>query len=320
MKVIVTGGAGFIGSHLCEKLLEKGYQVLCIDNLITGSDKNIEHLKGNSNFEFLNYDVIKKLPDNLNGDQIYHMASPASPHLKSPISYHALPFETMAVNTLATWNLCQWAIDSNAKLLFASTSEIYGDPKESPQKEEYRGNVSPTGPRSVYDESKRFGETIVSSFVRSKGMDGRIIRIFNTYGPRLSKDGRVVTEFITSALANEVMPIFGDGSQTRSFCYISDLVEGIILAMEKDGTKGEVFNLGNPEEYKISELAAKVKYLTASSSEIRSVEALPEDDPHQRCPDITKAREKLGWEPKVKLDEGLGKFIVYVKANLLPSA
>jgi nucleoside-diphosphate-sugar epimerase len=315
MKVIVTGGAGFIGSHLCEKLLEKGYQVLCIDNLITGSDKNIEHLKGNSNFEFLNYDVIKKLPDNLKADQVYHMASPASPNLKSPISYHALPFETMAVNTLATWNLAQWAVDSNAKFLFASTSEIYGDPKESPQKEEYRGNVSSTGPRSVYDESKRFGETIISSFVRSKGMDGRIIRIFNTYGPRLSKDGRVVTEFITAALENKVMPIFGDGSQTRSFCYISDLVEGIILAMEKENTKGEVFNLGNPEEYKIVELAQKVKQLAGSSSEIKSVESLPQDDPMQRCPDVAKAKEKLGWEPKVKLEEGLLKLIEYIKTS-----
>lgn len=313
MKVIVTGGAGFIGSHLCEKLLEKGQQVLAIDNLITGSEKNIEHLKDNPNFEFLNYDVIKKLPEDIKADQVYHMASPASPHLKSPISYHALPFETMAVNTLATWNLCQFAQDNNAKLLFASTSEIYGDPKESPQKEEYRGNVSPTGPRSVYDESKRFGETIVSAFVRSKGLDGRIIRIFNTYGPRLSKDGRVVSEFVTAALKGEVLPLFGDGSQTRSFCYISDLVEGIVLAMEKENTKGEVFNLGNPEEYKISELAEKIKALTNSQSEIRSVDALPEDDPHQRCPDITKAKEKLGWEPKVKLEEGLGKFIEYIK-------
>ncbi len=315
MKILVTGGAGFIGSHLCEKLLQNGHQVLAVDNLITGSEKNIEHLKGNPNFQFLNYDVIKKLPDELKADQIYHMASPASPHLKSPTSYHALPFETMAVNTLATWNLCQFAIESNAKFLFASTSEIYGDPKESPQKEEYRGNVSSTGPRSVYDESKRFGETIVAAFERSKGLDGRIIRIFNTYGPRLAKDGRVVSEFITAALRNEVLPIFGEGTQTRSFCYISDLVDGIILAMEKEGTKGEVFNLGNPEEYKIVELAQKIKELTASQSEIKSVESLPEDDPLQRCPDISKSREKLGWEPKVKLEEGLGKFIQYIKEN-----
>lgn len=307
MKVIVTGGAGFLGSHLCDKLVEQGHQVICIDNLLTGSEKNIEHLKNNPNFQFINHDIVKPLPDNLTCDQIYHLASPASPNKDSKISYQSFPFETMAVNTTGTQNLCEFATKNSAKFLLASTSEVYGDPLEHPQKETYLGNVSTTGPRSVYDEAKRFGETITSAYIRSKGLDGRIIRIFNTYGPRMAADGRVVIEIIQAALQNRPLPIFGDGKQTRSFCYISDMVEGIILAMEK-GETGEIYNLGNPDEFTILGLAELAKKLTGSTSNIEFKD-LPEDDPTRRCPDITKAKEKLAWEPKVSLEEGLRKLI-----------
>lgn len=304
MKIIVTGGAGFLGSHLCEKLLELENEVICTDNLITGSEKNIEYLKSNPDFKFINFDVINGLPDGLSADQIYHLASPASPNKNNPKSYIAHSFETMQVNTTGTWMLCEIATKLGAKFLFASTSEIYGDPLEHPQKESYRGNASTTGPRSVYDESKRFGETITSSFVRSKGLDGRIVRIFNTYGPRMADDGRVVIEFVQAALAGKPFPIFGKGIQTRSFCYVTDMVDGIIAAMEK-GEKSEVYNLGNPNEFTILELAQKVKEITNSSSEPDFTDALPMDDPLQRCPDISKAKQKLGWEPKVFLEEGL---------------
>lgn len=311
MKIIVTGGAGFIGSHLCDKLIEAGHEVICVDDLSTGDEKNIVHLKNNPNFKFLKHDVTE-INDDTRIDQIYHLASPASPNKDKPKSYISLSFETMQVNTVGTWKLCEAAIKMGAKFLFASTSEVYGDPLEHPQQEEYRGNVSTTGPRSVYDESKRFGETITSAFVRSKNLDGRIVRIFNTYGPRMADDGRVVYEFITAALQNEPIPVFGDGKQTRSFCYVSDMVDGIIAAMEK-GEIGEVFNLGNPHELTVLELAEKIKQLTSSSSEPEFVEALPEDDPIKRCPDISKARQRLGWEPQVSLEEGLKRLIEYFK-------
>lgn len=322
MKIIVTGGAGFLGSHLCDKLIGLGHQVICIDNLLTGSEKNIEHLRQNPNFQFINHDVSKDLPENFqpqisNVKFIYHLASPASPNTASPKSYHALGFETMQVNTNGTWNMCELATKLNAKLLFASTSECYGDPLEHPQKEDYRGNVSTTGPRAVYDEAKRFGETIVSAFVKSKQLDGRIIRIFNTYGPRMAKDdGRVITEFISAALKNEPLPIFGDGSQTRSFCYVSDLIDGIYAAMNSENTTGEVFNLGNPKEFAISELADIVIRITDSRSTAQNIRELPEDDPKQRCPDITKAKRILRWEPSVNLEEGLVLTIKYWSGNL----
>lgn len=317
MKAIVTGGAGFVGSHLCDKLLEQNYQVLCLDNLITGSEENIKHVYDNPNFTFLNFDVVtENLPEEeayQTVDEIYHLASPASPNIHSAKSYHSLPFETMKVNTQGTWNMAELAVRRGAKFLFASSSEIYGEPQEHPQKETYRGNVSTTGPRAVYDEAKRFGETITSSFVRAKNLDGRIIRIFNTYGPRMAPDdGRAISEFIQKAAKNEPISIFGDGTQTRSFCYISDLVEGIIAAMQK-GQKGEIYNLGNPEECKIIDLAQKVKEMTGSNSEIKSTEALPQDDPTRRQPDITKARTELSWEPKITLSEGLPKTIEYYK-------
>lgn len=312
MKVVVTGGAGFLGSHLCSKLLEMGHEVACVDNLSTGSPKNISPFEGNPKFSFAQYDVSNGLPAGIEGDQIYHLASPASPNKNNPKSYIALPFETMQVNTTGTWELCEDALSMGAKLLFASTSEVYGDPLEHPQTEKYRGNVSTTGPRSVYDEAKRFGETIVSAFVRSKGLDSRVIRIFNTYGPGMADDGRVVIEFVKAALQSKPFPVFGDGKQTRSFCFVPDMVDGIIAAMEK-GVSGEVYNLGNPQEFTILELAQKVKELTESTSEVEMVEELPEDDPMQRCPDITKARQVLGWEPKVFLEEGLRLLINYLK-------
>ena len=314
MKIIVTGGAGFLGSHLCDKLIEEGHEVICVDNLLTGSEDNIKHLKDNSNFEFIECDVSDGLPEKVTAEQIYHLASPASPNHKSPQSYHALPLETMQVNTTGTWKLCEIAVKLGAKFLFASTSEVYGDPLEHPQKENYRGNVSTTGPRSVYDESKRFGETITAAYVRSKGLDGRIIRIFNTYGPRMAQDGRVVVEFVTVALQDKPFQVFGDGKQTRSFCYIQDMIDGIVAAMEK-GKKGEIYNLGNSDEFTILELAQKVKELTNSSSEPEFMEDLPEDDPQRRCPDITKAKEKLDWEPKIGLDEGLKKLIDYLRPD-----
>ncbi len=308
-KAIVTGGAGFLGSHLVDKLIEKGYQVLAIDNLITGDLKNLDHLKDNPSFSFLNQDVSHHFHTDFAADEIYHLASPASPNMKSSKSYHAHPFETMMVNSMGTWYMAQLALQKGAKFLFASTSEAYGDPKENPQKESYRGNVSTTGPRSIYDESKRFGETIVAAYVRSKGLDGRIIRIFNTYGPRMAlDDGRAVIEFVQAALQNKPFPVFGDGKQTRSFCYVSDLIEGIVLAMEK-GKAEEIYNLGNPNEFTVLDFAQKIKELTKSTSEPKFVEELPEDDPLQRCPDITKAKNELGWKPKVSLEEGLQKLI-----------
>ncbi len=313
MKVIVTGGAGFLGSHLCEKLIQEGYEVICIDNLSTGSEKNIEHLKSNSKFQFLNHNVVDPLPEDLTANQIYHLASPASPNKDNPKSYIALSFETMQVNSLGTWNLCEAAAKMNAKFLFASTSEIYGDPLEHPQKETYRGNVSTVGPRAVYDESKRFGETITSAFIHSKDLDGRIVRIFNTYGPNMAQDGRVVIEFVNAALQNKPLPVFGDGKQTRSFCFVSDMVAGLMAAMEK-GTRGEVYNLGNPGEFTVLELAQKVKELCGSAS-IIEYHPLPEDDPKQRCPDISKAKEKLNWEPDIELVEGLKKLIDSVRIS-----
>lgn len=317
LKILISGGAGFLGSNLCKKLLEEGNQVVVLDNLVTGNEKNLDSLKSNPNFKFENLDVldVEKLSD-LEFDRVYHMASPASPNKHSQKSYMALPFETMQVNTQGTWVLADFALKKGAKFLFASTSETYGDPLEHPQKEEYRGNVSTTGIRSVYDEAKRFGETIVSAFVRYKNLDGRIIRIFNTYGPNMDvEDGRAVIEFVKRALKNEDIPIFGDGSQTRSFCYVDDLVDGIIKTMETDGTKGEIFNLGNPDEFTISDLAVIVKRVTGSTSEIKQVEALPEDDPKRRKPNIEKARKVLNWEPKVKLEDGLKKLVESLKSN-----
>lgn len=316
--ILITGGAGFIGSHLCERLIRRGDTVICLDNLLTGSQKNIAHLQTKKNFFFFNHDVV--LPFNSRKfkeiDEIYHLASPADPNIHSPVSYMAHPFETMKANSIGTWNLCELAHKFNSKLSFASSSEVYGDPMVSPQKESYRGNTSFTGPRSVYDEAKRFGETIVSAFIREKRLNARITRIFNTYGPRMNpNEGRAVVNFIKQALKNEPITIYGNGKQTRSFCYIDDQVKGQILAMEK-GEPGEVFNIGNDDEHSILEFAQQIKKLAQSKSKIIFSEELPEDDPRKRRPDITKAKRILGWKPQVSLEEGLLKTIEYFRKVL----
>jgi nucleoside-diphosphate-sugar epimerase len=312
--VLVVGGAGFIGSHLCERLLKDGYRVICIDNLSTGDEKNIEHLKDTVEFTFIRHDVTQLLEADIAPEFVFHLASPASPNHHSSISYHALPMETMMVNTVGTKNLLELAEKHNARFVFASTSEVYGDPLEHPQKEEYRGNVSSTGPRSVYDESKRFGETLVSYYNREHDLDARIARIFNTYGPHMAKkDMRMIITFITEALDNRPITLFGDGQQTRSLCFVSDTVDGLMKLMFSDRAKGEIVNIGSPDEKPISEYAEIVKRLTGSGSEIVKSEALPEDDPLRRRPDITKAKELLGWAPTVPLEEGLRRTIEYIQ-------
>ncbi|SRR5260221_1140553 len=312
--VYVAGGAGFIGSHLCRELLKQEHQVVCIDNFLTSSKKNIQEFLDNPSFQFVQADVIEALPENLpNPDFIFHLASPASPNIKSPRSYMAFPLQTLLVNSHGTYNLLELAKKSHARFLYASTSEIYGDPHVSPQPEDYFGNVSPNGPRSVYDEAKRFGEAITMHYYRKDGLDTRIVRIFNTYGPYMQiDDGRVVSNFIVEAIQNKPLTVYGDGSQTRSFCYISDMVQGLIQYMFEEKAMGEVINIGNPDEYTILEFAKKIQHLTGSSSHIVH-ETLPVDDPKQRKPDITKAKHLLLWQPTVTLDEGLKKTIEYFK-------
>lgn len=308
--VLVTGGAGFIGSHLCEELIKKGYKVVCLDNLITGSKKNIEGLLTNPNFEFIEADASSPL--NLGSDLnfVFHLASPAS-----PIDYQKHPEETLLANSMGTLNVLNLAKNNDTKVLIVSTSEIYGNPLEHPQKETYFGNVNSFGPRSCYDESKRFAEAATYVYLHKYGIDARIVRIFNTYGPRMQKDdGRVISNFINRALANEPVEVDGDGTQTRSFCFVSDMVEGILKAMFSQATNGEVFNLGNPDEYKIKDLAEKIIEMTGSKSEIKYTGSFREDDPMRRQPDISKAKKVLGWEPKVELTEGLERTIEYYKS------
>jgi len=307
-KALVTGGAGFIGSHLCEYLLKKGYFVYCLDNFLTGKRENITLLEPNQNFKFLNIDLIDENINIPEVNYIFHLASPAS-----PADFQNLSEEIALVNSMGTLNLLRIAKDKRAKFLMASTSEIYGEPKEHPQKESYRGNVNSYGPRSCYDESKRFAETLVYIYRKKYNLDARLVRIFNTYGPRMRKDdGRVVSNFINQAISGLPLTIYGDGNQTRSFCFVTDLVEGIYKAMMGQNTDGEIFNLGNPEEYKMIDLAKKIKKMTGSNSKIVYTD-LPEDDPSKRCPDISKAKEILDWEPKIKVDEGLQKTIDFYR-------
>ena len=315
--VYVAGGAGFIGSHLCKRLLDEGYEVFCIDNYITSAKKNIESLFTNEHFHFVEADVTKPLPENLpKPDFIFHLASPASPNLKSPRSYMSLPIETLLVNSQGTYQLLELAKMHNARILFASTSEVYGDPTISLQSEDYNGNVSPNGIRSVYDEGKRFGEAMMMGFHRKYGVDTRIVRIFNTYGPNMQEDdGRVVSNFIVEALNNRPLTVYGNGDQTRSFCYVSDMVEGLKKYMFAENLRGEVINIGNPDEYTILDFAKKIKEITGTSAEIVH-EELPEDDPKRRKPDITKAMHLLAWQPTVTLDEGLQKTIEFFKQEL----
>ena len=316
-KILVAGGAGFIGSHLCKRLIHEGHTVYCIDNCLTGDKNNLQSVLENPNFTFINYDITADLiniADRLQDVQyIFHLASPASPNKKSKRSYINYPIETLLVNSVGTYHLLRLAQEKNAKFLFASTSEVYGNPAVSPQPETYFGNVNPNGIRSVYDEAKRFGEAMSFGFRRKYNVDTRIVRIFNTYGPFMQKDdGRVVTAFINQALTGAPITVFGDGSQTRSFCYVDDMVDGIVKALFTDRTNGEVINLGNPDERKISEIATIVKEMISGGSSV-VFEPLPEDDPLQRKPDIGKAKKLLGWEPKVPLEEGLKKTVEYFR-------
>ena len=302
-KVLVTGGAGFIGSHLCEKLLQKGYFVVCLDNLFTGSKKNIKTLLENENFRFIEQDIIEPL--DIEVDQIYNLACPASPP-----HYQHDPIKTTKTSVLGILNMLDLAKKYNAKLLQASTSEVYGDPLEHPQKESYWGNVNPIGIRSCYDEGKRCAETLVMDYHRQYNIDTKIIRIFNTYGPNMHpEDGRVVSNFIIQALKNEDITVYGDGTQTRSFCYVSDLIDGIIKTMETNDITGPI-NLGNPSERTVLNLAELIIKMTNSSSKI-IYKSLPKDDPVRRKPDITLAKEILNWEPTVAIEEGLTKTIEY---------
>lgn len=321
-KALVAGGAGFIGSHLCRSLLKDGYEVICVDNLITGDVNNIKELLRNPRFKFIKHDITKSISNIIrstssgqisNIKYIFHLASPASPNKKSKRSYINYPVETLLANSVGTYNLLELAKKHNAKFLYASSSEIYGDPKVSPQTEEYFGNVNPNGIRSSYDEGKRFGEALTCAFIRKHTVKACIVRIFNTYGPNMQvDDGRVVSNFIAQAIINKPITVYGDGSQTRSFCYIDDMIEGLKRAMFSDKTEAEVVNLGNPNEMTILKLANLIKKMTNSSSSI-VFEKLPEDDPKQRKPDIAKAKKLLGWEPKLPIAEGLEKTIKYFK-------
>src|SRR5512143_624856 len=308
MTILVTGGAGFLGSHLCERLLVKGHEVLCLDNFFTGRKKNVEHLLNHPYFELIRHDIT--LPILLEVDRIYHLACPAS-----PIHYQYNAIKTIKANVIGTINMLGIAKRVKARILFASTSEVYGDPAVHPQKEDYWGNVNTIGIRSCYDEGKRVAETLMMDYHRQNGVDIKIVRIFNTYGERmLENDGRVVSNFIVQALKGEELTIYGDGTQTRSFCYISDLVDGLGRMMDTENFTGPV-NLGNPEEYTILELAQKIIGMTGSRSKI-SYKPLPSDDPTQRQPDITLAGQKLGWKPDVSVTNGLQKTIEYFKKEL----
>lgn len=306
--ILVTGGAGFIGSHLCEALLKQGHYVICLDNFFTGRKENIKHLMDYDNFELLRHDIID--PIKLEVDEIYNLACPAS-----PVHYQYNPIKTIKTSILGTMNMLGLAKRVKAKILQASTSEVYGDPLVHPQPESYRGNVNPIGPRACYDEGKRAAETLCFDYHRQHKVDIRVVRIFNTYGPNMQiNDGRVVSNFIVQALKNEDITVYGDGKQTRSFCYVSDLVRGMIDFMNQDQHLGPI-NLGNDGEFTILELAEKVIQLTHSKSKI-TFKPLPEDDPLQRKPDLSLARKLINYEPKIKLEEGLIKTIEYFKKRL----
>ena len=309
MNIVITGGSGFVGSYLCEKLINDGHKIIVIDNLLTGSTENINNLVDNENFSFIEHDVQDHIEIEDKVDYVLHFASAASPK-----AYTEHPVNTLKAGSVGTINTLGLAKKHSAEYLLASTSEVYGDPLISPQNEEYWGNVNPNGERSMYDEAKRFAEAAVATYSRSYGLKTKIVRIFNTYGPRMQlNDGRVVTNFIVQALRNENITIYGDGTQTRSFSYVQDTVAGIISLM--NSTEYDVFNIGNPNEMTVGKLAEKIIELTDSTSEIKYLE-LPNDDPKQRKPDITKAKTKLNWEPKVNLDEGLSKTIKWVEEQL----
>jgi dTDP-glucose 4,6-dehydratase len=316
VRILVTGGAGFIGSHLSDRLLSEGHQVVVVDNLITGSIENITHLAGRDDFQFIKYDVSNFIfvPGQI--DAVLHFASPASPNPNSPYGYPQLPIQTLKVGALGTHNALGVARAHNARFLLASTSEVYGDPQEHPQKETYRGYVDPIGPRSVYDEAKRFAEAITMAYMRYHGLDTRIVRIFNTYGPRMRlDDGRVIPNFIVQALTGKPLTVYGDGSQTRSFCYVDDLIEGIFRILFSEFK--EPINLGNPVEMTIKELADVVNHLIGNSA---GIEYLPDqraaEDPQRRQPDISRAKRILDWAPKFDLETGMKKTIEDFRGRL----
>ncbi|MEP6603379.1 MAG: UDP-glucuronic acid decarboxylase family protein [Spartobacteria bacterium] len=307
---VVTGGAGFLGSHLTDRLLAEGHRVIAIDNLITGNVENIAHLSGNENYRFIKHNVSNYIfvPEK-KIDYVFHFASPAS-----PIDYLELPIPTLKVGALGTHNTLGLAKDKNAKFLLASTSECYGDPLVHPQKEDYWGNVNPIGPRGVYDEAKRFAEAMTMAYHRYHKIDTKIVRIFNTYGPRMRlRDGRVVPAFIGQALSNQPLTVFGDGSQTRSFCYVSDLIDGIFKLSQSDFH--EPVNIGNPREMTIKQFGEEILRITGARSTME-FKPLPEDDPKVRQPDISRAKKILGWEPKVEFEEGIKKTIDYFRGRL----
>jgi len=309
MRVLITGAAGFLGSHLCDRFLADGHEVIGVDNFLTGTPDNLAHLLGHPRFRFVQHNVTEFIYVEGPLDGVLHFASPAS-----PVDYLELPIQTLKVGSLGTHKTLGLAKAKGARYLLASTSEVYGDPEVHPQPETYWGNVNPVGPRGVYDEAKRFAEAMVMAYHRTHGLDTRIVRIFNTYGPRMRpNDGRVVSNFIVQALRGEPLTVYGDGSQTRSFCYVSDEIEGIYRLFFSDCT--EPVNIGNPDEFTILELARRVLALTGSRSPIE-FRPLPQDDPRVRRPDITRARERLGWEPRISLDEGLRLTIPYFRARL----
>jgi len=312
MNILITGGAGFIGSHLCERLLQKDDNlVICLDNFLTGSRKNVEHLLGNPRFKLVEHDIIAPYFSDEPIHQVYNLACPAS-----PVQYQKNAIRTVKANTIGMINMLGLAKKHRARILQASTSEVYGDPLESPQKESYRGSVNTIGPRACYDEGKRVAETLMFDYHRSHGLEIKVARIFNTYGPRMAlDDGRVVSNFIVQALSGQPLTIYGDGSQTRSFGFVDDLVDGLMRLMNSQNDFMGPVNLGNPKEMSVKELAELVMELTRSSSQI-VYKSLPEDDPHRRCPDIALARQTLQWEPTVKLADGLTKTINYFNLKL----
>ena len=313
MRMVITGGAGFIGSHLCARFIEQGHQVLCVDNFITGSLRNVAPLEPSGRFTLIRHDITKALEIDGPVDRVLHFASPAS-----PIDYLKFPIPTLKVGALGTHNALGIAKTKRARFLLASTSEVYGDPLVNPQPESYWGNVNPIGPRGVYDEAKRFAEAITMAYHREHGVDTRLVRIFNTYGPRMrQQDGRVVPTLILQALRQEPLTLFGDGSQTRSFCYVDDLVAGLLQLLDAEGVHDPV-NLGNPREMTVRELAEEVLRLTGSKSRI-VFKPLPQDDPKVRRPDITRATQLLGWAPQVGLEEGLTKTIRWWQETLAGS-
>lgn len=303
--ILVTGGAGFLGSHLCDRLIERGDDVICVDNFFTGRKENIRHLLGHPRFELVRHDIVHPLF--VEAEQIYNLACPAS-----PIAYQLNPIKTIKTSTVGMVNILGLAKRCRARILQASTSEVYGDPIVHPQREDYWGHVNPIGPRSCYDEGKRVAESLCMNYHLEHKLEVRIIRIFNTYGPRMDpNDGRVISNFITQALAGEPLTIYGDGTQTRSFCYCDDLIRGMIAMMDQDDDVGPV-NLGNPGEYTMLELAQAIQQATGSSTPIAHV-PLPQDDPRQRCPDISRAKALLGWEPKIDLKTGLTATVAYYR-------